>query len=32
MLQEFWEFDRQMIHEKYRKVVEAAGGGNLAGP
>jgi hemerythrin-like domain-containing protein len=23
MLQEFWEFDRQMIHEKYRAVVAA---------
>jgi hemerythrin-like domain-containing protein len=23
MLEEFWEFDRRMIHEKYRKVVEA---------
>jgi hemerythrin-like domain-containing protein len=22
MLQEFWEFDRQLIHEKYRSVVE----------
>ena len=22
MLQEFWEFDRQMIHEKYVKLVE----------
>jgi len=22
MLQEFWEFDRQLIHEKYQKVVE----------
>ena len=22
MLQEFWEFDRQMIHEKYTKLVE----------
>jgi len=22
MLQEFWEFDRKMIHEKYAKVVE----------
>jgi hemerythrin-like domain-containing protein len=22
MLQEFWEFDRKMIHEKYQKVVE----------
>ncbi len=22
MLQEFWEFDRKMIHEKYRKVIE----------
>jgi hemerythrin-like domain-containing protein len=22
MLQEFWEFDRRMIHERYRKVVE----------
>jgi len=23
MLAEFWEFDRRMIHEKYRSVVEA---------
>lgn len=23
MIAEFWEFDRQMIHEKYRAVVEA---------
>jgi hemerythrin-like domain-containing protein len=22
MLAEFWEFDRRMIHEKYRSVVE----------
>jgi hemerythrin-like domain-containing protein len=22
MLEEFWEFDRKMIHEKYRQVVE----------
>ena len=22
MLEEFWEFDRQMIHEKYKSVVE----------
>jgi len=22
MLQKFYEFDRNMIHEKYRKVVE----------
>ena len=22
MLAEFWEFDRQMIHEKYKSVVE----------
>ena len=22
MLEEFWEFDRNMIHEKYKKVVE----------
>jgi hemerythrin-like domain-containing protein len=22
MLQEFWEFDRKMIHEKYQKVVD----------
>jgi hemerythrin-like domain-containing protein len=22
MLEEFWEFDRKMIHEKYKKVVE----------
>ncbi|EFK09987.1 hemerythrin HHE cation binding domain protein [delta proteobacterium NaphS2] len=22
MLEEFWEFDRQMIHEKYRSVIE----------
>jgi len=32
MLREFYEFDRRMIHEKYRKVVEAAGGGMVAGP
>ncbi len=32
MLREFHEFDRRMIHEKYRKVVEAAGGGTVAGP
>lgn len=24
MLKEFWEFDRKMIHEKYKKVVEQA--------
>jgi len=23
LLQRFWEFDRQMIHEKYRAIVEA---------
>ncbi len=22
MLDRFWEFDRKMIHEKYRRVVE----------
>lgn len=22
MLEEFWEFDRKMIHEKYNAVVE----------
>jgi hypothetical protein len=22
MLEEFWEFDRKMIHEKYKSVVE----------
>ncbi len=22
MLEEFWEFDRKMIHEKYKKIVE----------
>jgi len=22
MLNEFWEFDRKMIHEKYRSVIE----------
>jgi hemerythrin-like domain-containing protein len=32
MLREFSEFDRRMIHEKYRKVVEAAGGGTVALP
>ncbi|MHB8910519.1 MAG: hemerythrin domain-containing protein [Syntrophales bacterium] len=32
MLEEFREFDRGMIHEKYRKVVEAAGGGTVTGP
>jgi hemerythrin-like domain-containing protein len=26
MLQDFWAFDRNMIHEKYRKVVEEYGG------
>jgi hypothetical protein len=26
MLQEFWEFDRKLIHEKYRSVVEYAEG------
>ncbi|WXG46674.1 MAG: hemerythrin domain-containing protein [Candidatus Atabeyarchaeum deiterrae] len=25
MLQEFWEFDRRLIHEKYQKVVEQFG-------
>lgn len=24
MLQEFWEFDRKLIHEKYQRVVEKA--------
>ena len=24
MLEEFWEFDRKMIHEKYKAVVEGA--------
>jgi hypothetical protein len=23
MLAEFWEFDRKMIHEKYKAVVKA---------
>jgi hemerythrin-like domain-containing protein len=32
MLREFSEFDRRMIHEKYRKVLEAAGGGTVAWP
>lgn len=26
MLAEFWEFDRKMIHDKYRAVVESFGG------
>jgi hemerythrin-like domain-containing protein len=26
MLQEFWEFDRKMIHEKYQRVVEQVTG------
>jgi hemerythrin-like domain-containing protein len=26
MLKAFWEFDRQMIHEKYRSVIQALGG------
>lgn len=30
MLREFAEFDRRMIHEKYRRVLEAAGGGTIA--
>ena len=25
MLEEFWEFDRNMIHEKYKAVVESLG-------
>jgi len=25
MLQEFWEFDRKMIHEKYKGVVDGIG-------
>ncbi len=29
MLGEFWEFDRKMIHEKYRKVVETREGKNI---
>jgi hemerythrin-like domain-containing protein len=24
MLEEYWEFDRKMIHEKYKKIVEEA--------
>jgi len=23
MLEDFWEFDRKMIHEKYRKVLDS---------
>jgi hemerythrin-like domain-containing protein len=23
MLNEFWEFDKKLIHEKYRKIVES---------
>ncbi len=23
MLEEFWEFDRKMIHEKYNRAVDA---------
>lgn len=30
MLAEFWEFDRKMIHEKYRAVVAALGGQGAA--
>ncbi len=22
MLQEFWEFDRKLIHEKYKEIVD----------
>ncbi|MHB8771599.1 MAG: hemerythrin domain-containing protein [Syntrophales bacterium] len=32
MLKEFAEFDRRMIHEKYRQVLESAGGGTVSGP
>ncbi|MDA8124435.1 MAG: hemerythrin domain-containing protein [Deltaproteobacteria bacterium] len=32
MLREFEAFDGQMIHEKYRKVVEEASGTTLSGP
>ena len=27
MLQEFWDFDQKMIHEKYQKVVDKLKGG-----
>jgi len=29
MLNEFWEFDRKIIHEKYQKVVEALEAGKI---
>ena len=30
MLKNFWEFDRKMIHEKYKKLVEELEGGNIS--
>jgi hemerythrin-like domain-containing protein len=32
MLQEFYDFDRNMIHEKYTKVIETFIGRSVAGP
>ena len=31
MLQEFWEFDRKMIHEKYKNVVDESELGHVQG-
>jgi hypothetical protein len=30
MLEEYWEFDRKMIHENYTAVVEKLQAGNAA--
>jgi hemerythrin-like domain-containing protein len=30
MLQDFWEFDRKMVHEKYKKLVEELEGGKIS--
>ena len=30
MLEEFWEFDRKMVHEKYKSLVEQLGGRKIS--
>jgi hemerythrin-like domain-containing protein len=30
ILQDFWEFDRKMVHEKYKKLVEELEGGKIS--
>lgn len=30
MLEEFWEFDRKMVHEKYKSLIEELEGGKIS--